>query len=123
MELSNDKRHATLSIAGTYTADELQDLVVSLATLRSRMEPQVRQNPISDGGEALEAIPHEDPLFSIARHRNGDFWLCVRSTGFGWNAFVFPTGKAKIIGAYIASRVDISVDLISEELGNLGTPQ
>jgi len=103
MDVSEDKRVATIDVHGSYCAEEIERLIEQLSMLRSQMQPAV---PMSPGGCPIESDPAAkraagDPCVQVAVMRDGMTRFYVRHEGLGWFGFNLPVDRARTLAQYI----------------------
>lgn len=105
MELSNDKRVATVRIDQELDAEGLHDLINQLAVLRSQMQPQVASEPPQDAeGFVLDVACERDGGFAITRSAGGRFLLLLRHRGLGWIGVELPADRAAVLRDILTAR-------------------
>jgi hypothetical protein len=83
------------------TATDIDNLIATLAGLRSAMIPEVARQ-LSDGDVKAEV----DPLWAIPTHAAAkDKMLFVRSSGLGWVPFLFSEHECRNLGTALLSGV------------------
>lgn len=108
MRLSEDQRVATVEIRGVYRAEQIEELIDELSTLRSQMLPAV---PLSPGAapaidDPAAARAGGDPRVQVAVMRDGLTRFWVRHAGIGWFGFNLPVDRARTLAQYILGLAD-----------------
>jgi hypothetical protein len=103
MKVSNDKRHATVEIHGSYSAGELEGLIEQLSALRAQMSPAVPTAPpmTNRTEDSAAARSRGDPLVQVAVMRDGMTRFWIRHGGLGWFAFNLPVQRATQLAQHI----------------------
>lgn len=82
-----------VEVNGDFTADDLDEVIRSLAKARAGLAPAV---PLKapDGTIESELLVQDDALFKIATLADGGLRIWLRSEGFGWMAFNLSAAQA-----------------------------
>jgi len=88
----------TLGINGTYTAQELLDVLTSIGKARA----QIAKDPTSPVGQPLEAIGN--PAYWTEPNHYGSL-IAIHHPGYGWLGFVFALAEAAKLSTYITNQL------------------
>jgi len=119
MKLSDDKQTLHLDVRGPHTAQQLDRLIRTLATLRADMTPEVATSRMDLAAQADDVLIEQDPSL-MAALRGGGFRLWVRNRGLGWLAYEIDNQVAMSIHSLIsrsAHKVE-GVDLFGDGDGH-----
>ena len=87
VEISEDSKRAKIQLNGTFSAEELGEIISGLGELRSAMEPSVAmQSPLRTKSSFATIAVEEDPTFDVypLPDQPGGVRLLMRSSGLGW---------------------------------------
>jgi len=124
MKFSDDARSLHISLDENYSAQQLENLLVTLMSLRGQMRPSVPAMPnIEDETSVISC--QEDGGFALSTSSDGRTRLFLRHSGLGWLAFTFGTEHALLLRDYLVNNTpdDKRTNLISEQIGDSGTVQ
>lgn len=93
-----------IALNGEFSAQELEDILQSLAEARAGLEPAVPLQPPSMLSDA-DVLVQSDALFDIRRRIDGGLRIWLRSEGFGWMAFELDASKARSLRDYLSSEI------------------
>ncbi|MCC2673068.1 MAG: hypothetical protein K0R58_15 [Ramlibacter sp.] len=120
MKIESDGTSATLQIEGTFTASELEALLVKLAVLRSGMTPpvpQTRPDPATDPDKPI--LLEDGAAVTAALRRDGGVRIWMRNRGYGWMGYQVEPARAVGLAKYILSKVSgPGVDLFGDGDGH-----
>lgn len=116
IEISEDAKQARIQFSGTYSAEELEELISGLGELRSAMEPSVpMQSPLRTKSPFATIAVEEDPTFDILPLPNqpGGVRLLMRSSALGWTAYDINPRNANTLAAWLRDNV-VGVSTLEE---------
>jgi hypothetical protein len=116
MKLSDDMRSLHISIDSPYTANQLEDLLVKLMSLRGQMLPAVSAMPNMEDEKRLISC-QEDGGFALSTSSDARTRLYLRHSGLGWLAFTFGVEHALLLRDYLTNHTpdEKRMNLISDE--------
>lgn len=100
--MEDDK--ARIGLSGEFTADEVEELLMGLAKLRSGMLPEVPQEPPGIDSPK-ELLPQPDASFRIRTRSNGGLRVWLRHAGFGWIPFELGADEAKALHEFLGKKI------------------
>jgi hypothetical protein len=120
MKLINQTQ-AEININGTYTAEQIETLIVKLGTLREQMTPAVTPllPDFNNAADTTSISVQNDFTYVCRELKNGDIRLWLRHTGFGWFAFNLLRIKAIALRDHLAVTTNNdagTVNLITQDL-------
>lgn len=99
-----DDEKAKIGLAGDFTAQEVEELLLELAKLRSGMRPEV---PLEPPGidSPKEILPQTDASFRIRTLSNGGIRFWLRHTGFGWIPLEIGPDQARELHEFLGKKI------------------
>lgn len=91
--------NAKVQIAGEFSANELEEIIIELAKVRSGMEPAVPPTPEADLDR--EVLVQDDPLFTVRTLAGGGLRIWLRNEGTGWQAFQLSEDQRKRLAEFL----------------------
>jgi len=94
----NDK--VTISVAGTFTAAELEEVIRDLAETRAGMTPPVPSTPEAAGTALVQA----DSSVKVRSLVDGGVRVWIRNEGIGWIALTVSAEKREGLANFLAGK-------------------
>lgn len=128
MKISDDKKAATISINGAFSATQVETLIADLSVLRANILPPVPfepPKPTDPSGESLNVSAQDDPYLQARLLHDGRIRLWIRNHGLGWLVFNLPVEQARGLRDYLNANLPetpSSPSLFDDELGGANAP-
>ena len=127
MKISELSAYSQIDLDKVLDANDLENLIVKLAMLRSQTEPPVHRSPpsLADPLSRSNVSVQRDPDIQLAALSDGGIRLWLRHTGLAWMAVQFSPDKARLFRDYLSKWVHgaAPMNLISDEERGSGTLQ
>jgi hypothetical protein len=91
-----------VALNGTFTAQELEEIIATLAQTRAGMQPAVPQEPPT--GLETSVPEQESPRFRIRTRAGGGLRIWLRSGGYGWLAFSLTADQRRELVEFIGKQ-------------------
>lgn len=121
LQVSEDSKTATIQINGTYSAQELEELIAELGALRSTMEPPVPlRSPLPPKEPFVPFAIEADPTFDVFKSKQtAVVRMLMRSSAMGWIAYDINPRNASTLASWFRDNV---VAVPALEKVNLDSP-
>jgi len=96
-----DRTKARIALNGEFSAQELEDVLRELASVRAGLHDAVPSTPPTEAG----VLEQPNPLHIFRTLANGGVRIWLRHEGFGWIAFTLSAQERAGISEFLAKEL------------------